>query len=66
MKIICIGKNYSEHVKEMGWKDDHEIALFMKPDTALCRSQKVPYPLFSNDLQYELELVIRANKTLKQ
>lgn len=66
MKVICIGKNYSEHVKEMGWKDDHEIALFIKPDTALCRSQKVPYPLFSNDLQYELELVIRVNKTLKQ
>ncbi|GAB4204547.1 MAG: fumarylacetoacetate hydrolase family protein [Bacteroidia bacterium] len=65
MKFICIGKNYAEHVKEMGWKDDHEIALFMKPETAWCKDKHVPYPDFSKDLQYETELVIQVNQTLK-
>jgi 2-keto-4-pentenoate hydratase/2-oxohepta-3-ene-1,7-dioic acid hydratase in catechol pathway len=65
MKFICIGKNYSDHVKEMGWKDDHEIALFMKPESAWCKNNEVPYPHFSKDLQHELELIIQVNKPLK-
>ncbi|GAB4447622.1 MAG: fumarylacetoacetate hydrolase family protein [Bacteroidia bacterium] len=65
MKFICIGKNYSEHVKEMGWKDDHEIALFMKPESAWCKSKEVTYPAFSNDLQYETELIIQVGEKLK-
>jgi len=65
MKFICIGKNYSEHVKEMGWKDDHEIVLFMKPETAWCKSNEVPYPTFTKDLQYETELIIQVKQTLK-
>lgn len=65
MKFICIGKNYSDHVKEMGWKDDHEIVLFMKPETAWCKSNEVPYPAFTKDLQYEIELIIQVNKPLK-
>jgi 2-keto-4-pentenoate hydratase/2-oxohepta-3-ene-1,7-dioic acid hydratase in catechol pathway len=65
MKFICIGKNYSEHVKEMGWKDDHDIVLFMKPETAWCKSNEVPYPTFTKDLQYEIELIIQVKQTLK-
>ncbi len=65
MKFICIGKNYSEHVKEMGWKDDHEIVLFMKPETAWCKTCEVPYPAFSSHLQYESEIVIQVNKVLQ-
>ena len=65
MKFICIGKNYSEHVKEMGWKDDHDIILFMKPETAWCKSNEVPYPTFTKDLQYEIELIIQVKQTLK-
>ncbi|MEW6774418.1 MAG: fumarylacetoacetate hydrolase family protein [Bacteroidota bacterium] len=65
MKFICIGKNYSEHIKEMGWKDDHEIALFMKPESAWCKSKELPYPAFSNDLQYETELIIQVSEKLK-
>ncbi|MCX8125378.1 MAG: isomerase/hydrolase, partial [Spirochaetes bacterium] len=37
MKFICVGKNYAEHVKEMGWKDEQEIVLFMKPESAWCK-----------------------------
>ncbi len=66
MKFICIGKNYSEHVKEMGWKDNHEIALFMKPESAWCKSEFVKYPSFTQDLQYETELIIKVNQTLKE
>lgn len=66
MKFICIGKNYSEHVKEMGWKDDHEIVLFMKPESAWCKSNKVPYPPFSADLQYETELILQVSKPLRK
>jgi len=65
MKFICIGKNYSEHVKEMGWKDDHDIVLFMKPETAWCKSNEVPYPTFTKELQYEIELIIQVKQTLK-
>lgn len=65
MKFICIGKNYSEHVKEMGWKDDHEIVLFMKPESAWCQTQAIKYPSFTQDLQYETELIIKVNQTLK-
>ena len=65
MKFICIGKNYSEHVKEMGWKDDHDIILFMKPETAWCKSNEVPYPTFTKELQYEIELIIQVKQTLK-
>lgn len=65
MKFICIGKNYSEHVKEMGWKDDHEIVLFMKPRSAWCKTNEVPYPAFTNNLQYETELILQVNTTLQ-
>lgn len=65
MKFICIGKNYSAHIKEMGWKDE-EIVLFMKPESAWCKSNEVPYPNFSKDMQYETELIIRVNKPLSR
>ncbi len=64
MKIICIGKNYTEHVKEMGWQNNFSPALFLKPSSALCLSDKVPFPLFTKDLHHEIELVIKTNKIL--
>lgn len=65
MKLICIGKNYAAHIKEMGWKDNHEIALFMKPETALCKNNIVHYPSFSKDFQHEIELIIQVGRILK-
>lgn len=65
MKFICVGKNYAEHVKEMGWKNDHEIALFMKPESAWCKSNTLTYPGFTEDLQYETELILQTNRILK-
>lgn len=62
MKIICIGKNYVEHIRELDHNSDipSEPIFFMKPDTALLRNNEPFYlPDFSRDLQYETELVVR-------
>jgi len=63
MKIICIGRNYSEHAKEMGSAAPTEPIFFMKPDTALI-PKRTPfyYPDFTKDLHHEIELVVRINK----
>lgn len=65
MKIICIGLNYLDHIKEFSG-DAEEIAepvFFLKPDTALLRNNDTFYiPSFSNDLHYECELVVKINR----
>ncbi len=63
MKIICIGRNYHEHIAEL--KSDTPTAplFFMKPETALIRAG-LPfyYPDFSNEIHYEVELVLKISK----
>ena len=66
MKIICIGQNYRLHCQELGHKIPSEPVFFMKPDTALHRNNDPFYlPDFSNDLHYEMELVVRINRVGK-
>lgn len=66
MKIICIGRNYVDHVKELNNTIPKKPIFFLKPDTAI---QPKGHPFFiphhSNDIHYEIELVIRINKTGK-
>jgi len=62
MKIICIGRNYSEHAKEMGSALPSEPVFFMKPDTAILREKYFFYPSFTKDLHYECELVVKISK----
>ncbi len=63
MKIICIGRNYSEHALEMKAEVPANPVFFIKPDTCLLRNnQPFYYPPFTQDLQYELEVVIRINR----
>jgi acylpyruvate hydrolase len=63
MKIICIGQNYLKHIKELNHAVPEEPVFFMKPDSALLLSKKDFYkPGFSNDLHYEIELVLKINK----
>lgn len=63
MKIICIGKNYPEHIREMESKIPNEPIFFLKPDTALLRNNEPFYiPDWSNDLHHEVELVLRICK----
>lgn len=63
MKIIAIGQNYTEHNKELNSKHPTEPVVFMKPDSALLKNNKPFYlPDFSEDLQYETELIIKINR----
>ena len=63
MKILCIGRNYADHAKELKNELPTKPIIFMKPETALLR-EKDPffYPNFSKDIQHEVELVIKINK----
>ena len=63
MKIICIGRNYSEHAKELGNETPKEPVFFLKPDTAISpKGHPFFIPDFSDNVQYEVELVIRINR----
>lgn len=63
MKIICIGRNYSEHAKELGNEAPSEPLFFLKPDSAIL-PKRVPFyiPNFTNDLHYEIELLVKINR----
>lgn len=66
MKIICIGRNYAEHAKEMKSDVPSEPVFFMKPDTALLHQGKDFYfPEFTQDLHHEIELVVKISKAGK-
>lgn len=63
MKIICVGRNYEEHAKELKNPLPDEPIIFMKPDTALLRENKPFYlPSFAKSFHYEVELVVKINK----
>lgn len=67
MKIFCVGRNYSEHAKELGNAVPENPVIFSKPDTALLKNGEAFYlPDFSNDVHHEAELVIRINKMGKK
>lgn len=66
MKIICIGRNYADHAKELNNPIPDEPVIFMKPDTALLPEGKPFFiPEFTQDVHHELELVIRINRVGK-
>jgi 2-keto-4-pentenoate hydratase/2-oxohepta-3-ene-1,7-dioic acid hydratase in catechol pathway len=66
MKIICIGRNYAEHAKELNNAIPTEPVFFMKPDTALLKDgEPFYYPDFTKDLHHEIEIVIKINKVGK-
>lgn len=63
MKIICIGRNYVQHAKELGNEIPQEPVFFLKPDTALLQ-KNAPFfiPDFSQDIHHEVELVVKINR----
>src|SRR5881275_2689047 len=66
MKIFCVGRNYSEHAKELGNDTPDEPVIFMKPKSALLQPHTpFYYPEFTNELHYECELVLRISKNGK-
>ncbi len=62
MKIICIGRNYAEHAAELGNEVPDSPVIFMKPDTAVLKGQEFYIPEFSDDVHYELEVVLKISK----
>lgn len=66
MKIICIGRNYAEHAKEMNAPVPKEPVFFLKPDTSLLKdNQPFYYPDFSKEIHHEIELVLKITKNGK-
>lgn len=66
MKIICIGRNYADHARELNNPVPAEPVVFMKPSSALLVNNKpLYYPEFTQDLHYELELVVKIAKNGK-
>jgi 2-keto-4-pentenoate hydratase/2-oxohepta-3-ene-1,7-dioic acid hydratase in catechol pathway len=67
MKILCVGRNYSEHAKELGNAVPENPVIFSKPDTALIKNNEPFYhPDFSQDIHHEVELVIKISKMGKK
>ena len=63
MKIICIGRNYADHVKELDNAKPTDPVIFLKPDTAiLLKKQPFFIPEFSSDVHHEVELLVRINR----
>ncbi len=63
MKIICIGRNYADHIKELGSATPTEPVVFIKPDSSvLLKRQPFFIPEFSKDVHHEVELLVRINK----
>ncbi|MFN0200928.1 MAG: fumarylacetoacetate hydrolase family protein [Bacteroidia bacterium] len=63
MKIICVGRNYAEHAKELGNAVPEQPVIFIKPDSAVVRNNAdFYYPEFSKDIHFECELAFRVGK----
>ncbi len=63
MKIICIGRNYAKHIEELENERPKDPVIFMKPDSAiLLKNNPFFIPPFSQDIHYEVELVIKIKK----
>lgn len=66
MKIICIGRNYKSHVQELNHEMPTEPVFFMKPDSALLiRNRPFYIPEWSQQIDYETELILKICKTGK-
>ena len=66
MKIICIGRNYAKHIEELSNERPKEPVVFLKPDSAIL-PKKMPFfiPPFSNEIHYEVEILVKINKVGK-
>ena len=66
MKLICIGRNYTEHIKELQNEKPIDPVVFLKPDTAiLLKKQPFFIPDFSDDVHYEVEVLVKINRVGK-
>lgn len=63
MKIICVGRNYVDHIKELKNQRPDSPVIFLKPETSII-NKKHPFfiPNFSKDVQYEVEILVKINR----
>jgi acylpyruvate hydrolase len=65
-KIVCVGRNYAEHAKELGNEIPEKPVIFLKPASSVIYSgEEIVYPSFSNDMHHEVELVLLIGKKIK-
>ena len=65
-KVVCVGRNYAEHARELGNEIPEKPVVFLKPNTAIIYSgDKIIYPGFSEDMHHEVELVLLIGKKVK-
>ena len=57
MKIICVGRNYVEHIEELNNEKPKEPIIFFKPTVSLNKSSDFSLPEFSNDIHHEIEII---------
>ena len=63
MKIICIGRNYADHIEELNNERPDDPVIFSKPETAVPRKgEPFFYPDFSRDIHHEVEIVLKISK----
>ena len=63
MKIICVGRNYVDHIKELNNEAPKDPVLFLKPDTSiLLKKQPFFIPEFSNEVHHEVEILVKINR----
>lgn len=66
MKIICVGRNYVEHIQELNNETPDDPVIFLKPETAIpLKNEPFFYPEFSSDVHYEVEILVKINRVGK-
>lgn len=66
MKIIAVGRNYAEHIKELNNEQPDDPVIFMKPETAIpLKNEPFFYPEFSTDVHHEVEILVKINRVGK-
>ncbi|MDC1540299.1 fumarylacetoacetate hydrolase family protein [Flavobacteriaceae bacterium] len=66
MKLICIGRNYAQHISELKNEKPSEPVIFLKPDTAiLLKKQPFFIPDFSDEVHHEIEVLVKINRVGK-
>lgn len=66
MKLICIGRNYAEHIRELANERPEDPVVFIKPDSAILpREQDFYIPYFTQEVHYEVEVLVKIKKVGK-
>lgn len=66
MKLICVGRNYVDHIHELNNEQPDDPVIFLKPETALpLRNEPFFYPDFSNDVHHEVEVLVKISRVGK-